>query len=342
MNFGMFTGFHVRDGKSQAQTFADAFAQVAAAEELGIDTVWLAELHFQPERSVLASPIVIASAIAARTQRVRVGLAVQVLPLGNPVRMAEEAATVDHISQGRFDFGVGRSGLTKFYQGYNIPYSESRSRFAEALDIILQGWTQETFSYEGQYYSFHDVAVTPKPFQQPHPPIYVASASPESFIQAGSRGFPIFVSMQAPLLEQGLEQYRAAWHEAGHPGNGAAHLRAPVYVGETPELARSQPKASAMHGVRYAAEELSLTAATEAQAANMRRLANMSYKEVLEKRVIYGSPDEVADRLGDLKARLGLSGVVLEINYGGQIPQELVLNSIQLLAQEVMPQVKKG
>lgn len=340
MNFGIFTDFHMRDGKSQADAFTDAFAQVDAAEEMGIDSVWLAELHFQPERSVLASPIVIASAIGARTQRLRVGIAVQVLPLGNPVRMAEEAATVDHISQGRFDFGVGRSGLTKFYQGYNIPYSESRSRFAEALEIILKAWTEESFSYEGNYYSFYDVKVTPKPFQQPHPPVYVASASPESFVQAGSRGFPIFVSMQVAQLEQHLEQYRAAWHEAGHPGDGAVHLRAPVYVGETSELARSQPKASTMQGIRYAAEELSLTASSEEAAANMRRRANMSYDEVLEKRVIYGSPQEVCDRLGELKDRLGLSGLVLETNYGGQIPQELVLNSIGLLSQEVMLQFK--
>jgi alkanesulfonate monooxygenase SsuD/methylene tetrahydromethanopterin reductase-like flavin-dependent oxidoreductase (luciferase family) len=340
MNFGIFTDFHMRDGKSQADAFKEAFAQVDTAEALGIDSVWLAELHFQPKRSVLASPIVIASAIAARTQRLRMGIAVQVLPLGNPVRMAEEAATVDHISQGRFDFGVGRSGLTKFYQGYNIPYAESRDRFSEALDIILQAWTSEVFSYEGQYHSFHDVTVTPKPFQQPHPPVYIASASPESFAQAGIRGFPIFVSRQVNQLEQQLEQYRTAWHEAGHPGNGIVHLRTPVYVGETPGLARSQPKASTMQGLRYVAEELSLTAASEATAVQLRRLADMSYDEVLEKRVIYGSPEEVADQLGELKERLGLSGVVLETNYGGQTPQELVLNSIRLLSQEVMPRFR--
>ena len=340
MNFGMFTGFHVRVGESQTEAFDDAFSQVDAAEEMGIDSVWLAELHFQPERSVLASPIVIASAIAARTQRLRVGLAVQVLPLGNPVRMAEEAATVDHISHGRFDFGVGRSGLTKFYQGYNIPYADSRSRFAEALDIILRAWTEDSFSHEGQYYSYYNVTVTPKPFQQPHTPVYIASASPESFSQAGNLGFPIFVSLQAAQLEQRLEEYRTAWHEAGHAGEGAVHLRAPVYVGETPDLARSQPEASTMHGIRYAAEELSQTAPTEEAAVRMRQRANMSYAEVLDNRVIYGSPDEVGDRLAQLKEQLGLTGVVLEINYGGQIPQELVLNSIRLLAQEVMPRFK--
>ena len=100
MNFGMFTDFHVRKGASQAQAFDESFAQISEAEQMGFDTVWLAEHHFSPERAVLASPMVIASAIAARTQRIRTGLAVQVLPLTNPLRVAEEAATVDHISKG--------------------------------------------------------------------------------------------------------------------------------------------------------------------------------------------------------------------------------------------------
>jgi alkanesulfonate monooxygenase SsuD/methylene tetrahydromethanopterin reductase-like flavin-dependent oxidoreductase (luciferase family) len=163
MNFGMFTDFHIRPQATQAEAFDESFKQVEAAEAFGVDAAWLAEHHFSPERSVLASPLVVASAIAARTQRLRIGLAVQVLPLTNPLRIAEEAATVDHISKGRFDFGVGRSGLTRYYQGYNVSYDESRSRFLEALDIIMKAWGQERFSHGGEFFSFHDVTVVPKP-----------------------------------------------------------------------------------------------------------------------------------------------------------------------------------
>jgi alkanesulfonate monooxygenase SsuD/methylene tetrahydromethanopterin reductase-like flavin-dependent oxidoreductase (luciferase family) len=152
MQFGMFTEFNIRRDGTESEAFDHAFALVDGAEQLGLDAVWLAEHHFSPERSVLASPIVIASAIAARTQRLRIGLAVQVLPLTNPLRVAEEAATVDHISKGRFDFGIGRSGLTRYYKGYNIPYEESRSRFAEALEIITKAWTQPDFSHRGDYF----------------------------------------------------------------------------------------------------------------------------------------------------------------------------------------------
>ena len=125
MQFGSFMEFHRREGSTQADAFREAFDHIALAEELGLDAVWLAESHFNPARSVLSSPHAIASAIAARTKRLKVGTAVSVLPLGNPLRTAEEAATIDHISEGRFEFGVGRSGLPGSYEGYNIPYAES-------------------------------------------------------------------------------------------------------------------------------------------------------------------------------------------------------------------------
>ena len=111
MEFGMFHQFPVVPGRSETDAFEQAFEQVDAAERYGLDAMWLAELHVDPARSVLAAPMTIASAIAARTDRIKIGIAVQVLPLCHPLRVAEEAATVDQISRGRLIFGVGRSGL---------------------------------------------------------------------------------------------------------------------------------------------------------------------------------------------------------------------------------------
>ena len=110
----------------------------------GLDVMWLAELHSAPERSVLAAPLNIASAIATRTKRMKIGIAVQVLPLCHPLRIAEEATTVDHISHGRLILGVGRSGFPRTYQAYGISYAESRERFAEVMEILKRAWTQET------------------------------------------------------------------------------------------------------------------------------------------------------------------------------------------------------
>ena len=339
MDFGMFTDFHVRKGMSQAEAFEESFSQVQEAEELGVDSVWLAEHHFTPDRSVLASPLIIATAIAARTSRIRVGLAVQVLPLTNPLRVAEEAATVDHISKGRFDFGIGRSGLTKYYQGYNVPYSESRGRFLEALDVIMKAWGQEEFSHQGEYYTFQQVKLVPKPYQQPYPPTRIAVASADTFPLVGKMGYPIFVSGATPIpqMQERLEQYRQARAEAGYSGPADITLRIPAYVSETEEKARNEPEASTMYGLQYAARELSGSAATPEAAERLRQMGSVPYEEILKQRVMYGTPEVVTERLREYQEELGVTGVVLEMNYGGQLPNDRVINSIRLLTEKVMP-----
>src|SRR5881409_3269266 len=170
MGFGLFTEFQCPAGMREAAAFDESMAQMRAAEDLGFDAVWLAEIHFQKDRSVLASPLVVAAALATWTRRVKIGIAVQVLPLSHPLRLAEDAATVDQLSKGRLDFGVGRSGLPGHYQGFNIPYSESRERFLETLEILKMAWTEERFSYKGRFFEFNDVCIMPKPHQRPHPP----------------------------------------------------------------------------------------------------------------------------------------------------------------------------
>ena len=342
MNFGVFSEFHIRPGMSHAEAFEESFYQIDASEELGVDTVWLAEHHFDPGRSVLSSPLPIASAVAARTSRIRIGLAVHVIPLGDPLRIAEETATVDHIAKGRFDFGIGRSGFTKIYRGYNIAYSESRGRFFEALDVIVKAWDDEKLSHEGEFYSYHDVTVVPKPFQKPHPPIRVAVASPESFPQVGSLGYPIFISASAPIPEtkERLAEYRRAWKDASHSGEGDVILRIPCYLAETAEQARSEPEASTMNGIKYIAQELISSAGRPEIVEKFQRILEMPYDEVLKGRVLYGTPDEVSERLHEYEETLGISGVVLEMNFGGNIPYERVLNSMRLLADRVMPHHK--
>ncbi|MFQ6028406.1 MAG: LLM class flavin-dependent oxidoreductase [Dehalococcoidia bacterium] len=335
MKFGFLTECYVKEGKTHAQAFADTFAQVDAAENLGMDSIWMVEQHFRPWASILPSPMLMASAIAARTQRMRIGLAVQVLPLSNPLRSVEEACMLDQISQGRFDFGVGRSGITKFYDGYNIPYSESRARFDESLNIILEAFHNETFSYEGRFYSFHDVTVAPQPVQQPHPPIWVAISNPEGFAELGRRGFPILLWFQGNWFEEPLKAYRKAWTEAGHPGEPQALLRIPAYVGETPERARNEPRESTLHDLRRVVRE-SRQEGRERRAAEGEHLIE-HYDEVLETRVAYGSPEEMVERVQEFQERMGVSGLLLDLNFGGQIPQELVLNSMRLLAEKVIP-----
>ena len=177
MDVGIFTMFTVREGSTQFDAFNEWFRLIRQAEDQDIDTFWIGESHFRPERAVMASPLIGASAVAARTERMKIGLAVQVLPLANPLRVAEETAIVDHISMGRLIVGVGRSSFLESYQGYNIDYRESRQRFTESLDVLLGAWCKDTFSYQGEFYNFENVRLVPKTYQIPHPPVRIAVES---------------------------------------------------------------------------------------------------------------------------------------------------------------------
>ena len=162
MDFGIFTE-QIRSGSTQGQWFDELLDLADAGEQWGLDVVWLAEMLVNPARSVLSAPLLVASWIVARTKRLRVGTAVQLLPLNHPLRVAGEVATLDHLSHGRFDFGIGRSGGPRAYDALGVPYEESQARFFEALDIILEAWKGEPFSHEGQFYRFTDATVTPRP-----------------------------------------------------------------------------------------------------------------------------------------------------------------------------------
>jgi alkanesulfonate monooxygenase SsuD/methylene tetrahydromethanopterin reductase-like flavin-dependent oxidoreductase (luciferase family) len=335
MNFGFLTECYVREGKSHTAAFDDTFEQIAAAEALGLDSVWIVEQHFRPWASILPSPMVMAAAVAARTSRMRIGLAVQVLPLTNPLRVAEEAVMIDHISHGRFDLGVGRSGITKFYDGYNVPYSESRLRFDESLEIILAAFRQETFSFEGQFHSFRDVTLSPKPLQQPHPPIWVATSNPEAFPVLGQRGFPLLLWYQGASFEEPVRAYRRAWDAAGHGREPQVLLRIPTYVGEDDEKGADEPRESTLYDLRRVARE-NRQAGEIARAERAEGLI-ANYDEVLRTRVAYGSAARVADRLREFIDCTGVTGFLLDFNFGGQIPQPLVLESMRRLANHVMP-----
>ncbi len=347
MDFGLFLEFPRREGATQKEAFEESFALVDEAEALGVDSAWLAEYHFNPGR-VLSAPITIASAIAARTRRMRIGLAVLLLPLGQPVRMAEEVATLDHISGGRLEFGVGRGTFPNVHEGFCTPFAESRGRFDEFLEVILKAWTTESFSFEGKYYSCRDLSVEPKPLQTPHPPIRVGITSEDTFPIIGRMGYPIIINpsrvFALPELGPYIQQYRQAWQEAGHQGETQVGLRIPVYAAETAERAYSEPEESTMSSVRRLGDRIAVSAShagtTGDWQAQAERIQSMSYDDWLRDKVVYGTPEMVVERLRQLQEDLGLTQIIYEVNFGNLIPYERQVKCLRLLTEKVIPHFK--
>lgn len=343
MDCGVFLEFERRDDDGVSMRDGLALAQLAEAR--GLDSVWLAEFHFTPDRSVLSSPMTVAAAIAAVTKTIRIGTAIYVLPLNHPLRIAEEVATLDQLSDGRVDFGVGRSGFSYFYQAYGVPYDESRARFDECLDVVRQALRQERISFAGDFYRIDDVAVVPRPRQQPVP-VRIAATSPSTFRRVGEDGAPIFIGLRGDGLDElaaSIALYRDAFRGADHATEPSVFLRLPVYVEEDEASAVATLRPHLEYYFERQAQLLKGdTAGMDAKRRDLAdNLESLSVDEVLATRAVVGSPASVVDALLAIDAALGLDGVIAELNPGGGLAHEQVEASLRLFADAVAPKLRK-
>src|ERR1051325_4329998 len=199
MKFGLFGGARARGGPAgDSEGYHDFIKYVVAAEELGFTSVFLVEHHFTGFGQVSAS-LNLLSYLAARTSTIRLGTAVVVLPWHNPVLVAEQAATLDLLSNGRLDFGVGKGYRPYEFSGFCIPSDEAAARFDEAIDVIRQAWTAKgRFSYEGRWWRYDNIVVEPSPIQQPHPPFWMGAGSSDSIRRAARGGYNLLLDQIAP------------------------------------------------------------------------------------------------------------------------------------------------
>jgi alkanesulfonate monooxygenase SsuD/methylene tetrahydromethanopterin reductase-like flavin-dependent oxidoreductase (luciferase family) len=241
---------------------------------------------------------------------------------------------------------VGRSGFARTYAHYGVPYAESRERFSETLEIVRRAWTNETFSFDGDYFHFNDVCVVPKPYQKPHPPVRVAATSADTFPAIGAQGFDLFAAVRIGTLSElapNLAAYRGAYATAGHAGKGGVFLRVPVYVADSVDRAVEDTRDSIIGFYRQLGAQLEASAAEagaraiEERDVRGRRLKQITFDEVLRDKVIVGTPRMVVERLSEISQELELDGILAELNCGGQVPRGGVLRSLRLLCDEVMP-----
>ena len=241
MRFSTFHLFHRFEGQSVREVYDHHVALAELAEEVGFDGIWVTEHHFRDYGTVPSLGTMLGY-LAARTERLRLGSGVYVLPLHDPIQVAEETAQLDVLSGGRLEFGVGRGYQSIEFDGFGIDLAEARDRFDESLDVIRGLWTEPRFSYEGKYYQVGDVELVPWPVQQPHPPIHVAAVSPETVELYAARGLPIIADPAAPFkrVARAAETWRRTAAEAGHAVDGAELVVArSVYVAPTVAAARA-------------------------------------------------------------------------------------------------------
>ena len=334
MDFGVLYQIPCSEGQTPAGRYADVMAQVQLADELGYDMAWLAELHFARRFSVMPAPLLMASALSQTTERIMLGTAVNLLPLHHPLRIAEEVATLDVLSGGRAVFGVGRGSNPDHYRGYGIPIEERTDRFVEGLDLVLQAWQNEELDYNGRYYQAENVRLEPKPIQQPHPPVYVASVGADTFPLVGGLGHSILVT---PLIitvqgvSDGLAIYRDTLVEHGHdPAAVKVVVNVPVHVGETPDAARAgfAPTVS---------NYLDTLRSMQNNARGSSRATQLSYQLIYDELGAIGTPEQVTERLQTFQELYQPQEIMCWFNIGGMLSNEEVSRSMRLFADEVMP-----
>jgi alkanesulfonate monooxygenase SsuD/methylene tetrahydromethanopterin reductase-like flavin-dependent oxidoreductase (luciferase family) len=291
--------------------------------------------------------LLLLAALAERTRTLRLGIAIVLLPLSHPVRVAEEIATLDVLSNGRVEFGIGRGAIPAHFTGFAVPQAESRERFAEALEVILQAWTKERVSHNGRFFKLENISVVPKPVQRPHPPIRAAANSVETLEYMGRMGFQIFVATPTnpfPKLRQTLPIYRAARKLAGHPDNGGEDvtLALPVYVGENHAEIRRLMEPSINHYLQtVAAIYRSAVERHEASAAELpervTRIGRITWEQACESIAIFDTPQACAERLQRVREEFNVGRLICWFNIGGMVPHPQVMRSMELFAAEVMP-----
>jgi alkanesulfonate monooxygenase SsuD/methylene tetrahydromethanopterin reductase-like flavin-dependent oxidoreductase (luciferase family) len=244
VNIGLMFSFRKTDTqRTFADVYRDELGLIRDAEQLGFDTVWLTEHHFA-EDGYSPSIIPIAAAIAAITTRVRIGFNLLLLPLHHAVQLAENLATVDVISNGRLDVGLGQGYAVHEFAGYGIPRAERLARFLEGLDVLDGLWTNEEFSYDGKHYQVDAARLVPRPVQQPAPPIWIGATTKKAVRRAGRRGMNLLGLANTDLQAA----YEDARREVGLTLDTAKVLQLHwVHVGETDEEAWNEAGAAFRH-----------------------------------------------------------------------------------------------
>ena len=310
MRFGLFGGAaapRLPDAAASAEGFFDFIETNVEAEALGFHSSFVTEHHFT-KIGQLSAPLTLLTYVAARTTRLRLGTAILVLPWHNPVLLAEQVATLDLLSRGRLDLGIGKGYRHNEFAGFALPPDEAEPRFEEVLDVMVRALAaNDPFSHRGRVFRFDEVVVEPPPYQRPHPPLWLAAGSAASITACARRGFNLLLDQFAsPLqIKERIALYRRELEAAGHAFDPIrVAVARNIFVAEDAnELAEARKRQERVHE-----RLLSLSRGSESRPGSH----ILGYTETLERDALamIGPAEEIADKLAAL-AEVGVAYVLL-------------------------------
>jgi alkanesulfonate monooxygenase SsuD/methylene tetrahydromethanopterin reductase-like flavin-dependent oxidoreductase (luciferase family) len=348
-----------------ARTYDDHFRIWEEMDELGFDGLGLNEHHTTPH-GLMVSPNMICAAAARVTKKLQFLILGNLIPLHNPLRIAEELAMADCLSHGRVLPGFAR-GVPREYRVYDVPMSQSRARFDEALEIIRKAWVEDVFSHEGKFWSYKDVSIWPRPFQRPHPPMFIPfTGSKETIELAGRLGMNAVMPAGHPGVTQDIVTYFARQLAAnGHAMKpDQLTLFTDAYVAESASAALKEYAPYYLyfvqmlwhHGSDQSNETLGKAGYVNTSSFDYIRPENQPFAQMdrskirltnledVEKRVkegslAFGAPKDVAERLIDKAEQMGANRILLNLNLGA-LPAGMFLEQVRRFGREVLPRLQ--
>lgn len=333
---GLFTlQTHSDNPVSPAVLYKQTLEQVILAEQVNFDSAWISEHHFLPD-GYCPYPLILASAMATVTSHIKIGSAGIILPLHNPVRVAEDSALVDNLSNGRFNLGVVLGYRKEEFDGLGIPINQRPSRMDEGIDVIINAWCDGNFSYNGKRYKFENLNVTPKPVQKPYIPIYIGAFEKPAIKRAGRLGFPLLIgpgrTMQ--MVRDTLDFYNEGANEAGKDVQNVEHiLIRETFVNSNGENAWEGGNKYIISMYKY---YFSLGVKMFVRGKQLTGLDDPKFKHLAEDRFMIGTPDKCINEIKRYRDELGIKYIACRMVFP-QADHKTISNCIKLFGKEVIP-----
>lgn len=345
MKFGVHFQIACSPNQAPFVRYQESLTQAVLAESLGFDSIWPVEQHFNQQVSVLPAPMLFLAAVAAKTQSIRLGTAITILPFHHPVRIAEELAMLDVMSGGRVEFGFGRGSVPAHFEKFGVAIEEGRERMLESLQVIESLLSQGGCSFTGKHFKVEGTGMAPMPIQSPFPTPRAAANSLETFELMGRLGYPIFAASHVnPFfrLTEMFAAYHAAFAQAGHgpEKSPSADLLCPVFVGQS-EAEVATIVAESLENFKQIALAQIVPTLNDLSISSLDQrvdyLKNMSFEQVNRDVAIFGDVDTCIERIRNLHKTFGFNRLICWFDPGGLVPHDSIQQSMQLFSSSVMP-----